>query len=180
MQIIRQLLEIILRKRQPQDLDYDLNAAVISVICSIGIVYLIYSSLPHFTKPLAYSSGLVLLKVICIYAFLALSGKSKRFVQTISAIFGVTVILYGLALVVSQISVLGLLALPLLLWNLILGVMILKTALDCSAFKAVLIVIACQIIISMVMPIIFPTFHTEAQLVLEEINQAVGAASVPQ
>jgi hypothetical protein len=180
MKIIRQLLEIVLRKRQPQDLDYDLNAAVTSVICSIGIVYLIYSSIPYFSKPLAYSSGLVLLKAICIYAFLAINGKSKRFVQTISAIFGATVILYALALVMSQISILGMLALLLLLWNFILGVLIIKAALECSAFKAALIMIACQLIVSAVMPILFPTFHMEIQLMLDEINAAVGSAGVAQ
>lgn len=167
MQIIRQLFEIIIRKRQPQDLDYNSAAALISLISSIAIGYMVYSVIPQISKPLMYNIAMVLLQTVAIYGFLAINQKATRFIQTITAIFGVTVILQIITVGLGQLGVLASFAFLVTLWNLILVVFIMRTALECSTIKAVFVTLGYHLFMGIVMSLIFPNFPGELQAMLE-------------
>jgi hypothetical protein len=67
MQIIRQLLEIIIRKRQPQDLSHNLNAAIISGIGITAMGTMVYSQMPTSSQPLIYNIAMAWFQAIAIY-----------------------------------------------------------------------------------------------------------------
>lgn len=172
MKIIRQLFEIILRKRQPQDLDYDLNAAVISLICSIGIGYLVYSSLPQISQPFIYNVGMTCLQALGIYGFLSINKKATRFIQTITAIFGTTVILQILTIGIGKIEILAIFGFAITMWNLILAIFIIRSALECSTVKAVFITLGYHLFMGIMMATLFPKFPVELQSIIEAANNA--------
>lgn len=170
MQIIRQLLEIILRKRQPQDLSHSLNAAI---ICCIGIAAMgtaVYSQIPTITQPFIYNVAMVIFQAVGIYALLGISNKTSRYIQTITAIFGVSLILQILTIAVGQISFLAPLSLFFTIWNFVLVVFILRAALESSTGKAVLLTMAYHLFMGVMMAIIFPKFPLELQAILESLN----------
>lgn len=175
MQIIRQLIEIILRKRQPQDLAYDLNAAVIGAVGITGLGYLVYSKMPGISQPLFYNAAMVVFQAIGIYALLAMNNKANRFVQTITAIFGVSLILQVLTIASGQIPILAMFGLILTVWNFILIVFILRSALECSTLKATLLTFAYHFFMGILMVMVFPKFPLELQAVLETMSSAAVA-----
>lgn len=176
MQIIRQLIEIILRKRQPEDLNHNLNAAIISTISVVALGYAVYSKMPQISQPLAYNITMVALQGLSIYGLLAINQKSIRFVQTVTAIFGTSVILQVLTIGSGLVPVLAPMGLAMTLWNFILIVFILRAALECTTFKAASLTIAYHLLMGVLMVIIFPKFPLELQAILEAASNAVSQA----
>lgn len=176
MKIIKQLFEIIFRKRQPQDLDYDLNAAVISLLCSIGVGYLVYSALPQISQPLIYNIGMTGLQALGIYGFLAINKKATRFIQTVTAIFGTTVILQILTVGIGKVEVLAIFSFVITMWNLILAIIIIRSALECSTIKAVFVTLAYHLFMGIMMAMLFPQFPIELQSIIEAANTAASSA----
>lgn len=176
MQIIRQLVEIIIRKRQPQDLDFNSNAAAISLACSIGLGYMLYSKIPQISQPLIYNIAMVLLQALAIYGFLAINKKANRFTQTITAIFGVTVILQIVTVGLGQAGILATFSLLVTLWNLALVISIMRSALECSIIKAVIVTLGYHLFMGIFMAMLFPKFPVELQSILEAANTALQTA----
>lgn len=172
MQILRQLIEIILRKRQPQDLAYDLNAAVISAVGIIVLGFFVYSEIPQISKPFTYNAAITLLQGLGIYGLLAINNKANRFVQSITAFFGVSLILQIVTIAIAQIPILAVLSLVLTIWNLIIIVLILRSSFECSTLKSICLFIAYNIFVGMMMIIIFPEFLVEFQAALESMSAA--------
>lgn len=174
MQIIRQLIEIILRKRQPEDLSYNLNAAIVSILSVVALGYAVYSKMPQITQPLAYNIAMVALQVLGIYGLLAMNQKSMRFVQTATAIFGTSVILQILTIGSGLIPALAPLGLAMTVWNFALIVFIVRSALECKTFKAIALTIGYHLLMGILMVMIFPKFPLELQSILEAASTAVS------
>lgn len=178
MQIIKQLYQISVRKREPQDLDYSLETAI---ALTMGIVFLRYASLStmsSLSNPLAYSLASTVGESAAIYAILLSQGKASRFVQTLTALFGVTMIASA-ASILMTLTVILQLALPVLfIWSFYIMVLILRSALECSTAASLLLTIAYKIAGGFLLIILFPKFQTEILSEWETIKTAFEAAQV--
>lgn len=168
MNIALQLFEILIRRRQPQDLGYDVNAAALSFIAIIAMGYFITSMQVVYTQPLSYSIAQSLTQALVIYLVLRIANKENRFVQTITAIFGVSVILQMASLIILQVPGLAAATLFLTLWNFYLALLILKSALECSLAQSVFITIGYQVVVIFVLTLLFPELTKEFMSIVEE------------
>ena len=175
MHIIQQLFEIIVRKRQPQDLAYSLNAAIVTVSLTVALGTAAFASVPNFSMPFAYNITLSLAQALMIYAILALSNKSNRYVQTITALFGVSLILQLLKIVAVMVGFLSGLSLVFTIWNLVLIVLIFRAALDCSTPQAIVKTIAYHFLAAMTLYLLFPNFSNELLEVLNAVQAEIQA-----
>jgi len=169
MQIIRQLAEIAVRKRDPQDLDYSLEAAIILTMSVVFLRYVSFNSMGELSNPLGYSLVSVIGESGLIYALLRSQSKDNRFVQTLTGLFGITVIATAVS-VLMAITVVLQLALPMLvIWSIYLAVLILRTALECSMF----LTIAYNAFGYLLVILLFPSFQTEMLAEWENIKAAI-------
>lgn len=128
--IARQVLEICLLRRGPQDLPYSQGLLVLTMTASAAVGYPAMSRFGLSDSPaldVALTLGFTL---AYLHGVLTIKGLRGRFVQTASAVFGTDVVVTGLALPIMAMTtgpsdeapVSGLLMLALVLWNLaILG-----------------------------------------------------------
>ena len=177
MHIIQQLFEIIVRKRQPQDLTYSLNAAIVIVSLTVALGTAVFATIPQLSIPFAYSITLSLTQALMIYAILAIANKSNRYIQTITALFGVSLIIALLDLIVIKAGFLSALSLPLKIWNLILIVLIFRAALDCSTPQAIVKTIAYHFLAGVTLFFLFPNFSNEVIQGLQEAQMEIQAQS---
>lgn len=162
MNIFQQLVQIILRQRQPQDIDFDQNAAIFYVVATAGINYITSAQSGAFTQPLLISVVQTLAQAGVLFLFLKIANKSSRFVQTATALFGITAILSILVWVIAQIGVLSLLAFILLVWSFVLTVLILRAAFDTKLILAFLLTVALGAASVMITLLVIPDYVTEA------------------
>ncbi len=167
MHIIQQLLEIILRKRQPQDIAYNLNAAIATVVLTVLLGTLVYSRFPQFSMPLAYNLTLAGVQALAVYGLLAMAKKANRFVQTITALFGVSVILQILTIGAGMTTILSPLGLVFTVWNMVLIIFIIRAALECSTLQAIVQVIAYHFLMIFMLLLLFPKFQDEVKALSE-------------
>ena len=113
--IIRQLIEVILRKRAPSDVSYNVVAAITACAAVALGYYSLFSSFKEFSQPLLYAVILTSSNIIAYALLLKLQGKENRLVQTLTTLFGVSFILNGLAFGFLLTQVLALLSL--LFWG---------------------------------------------------------------
>jgi len=173
MQIIRQLAEIAVRKRDPQDLDYSLEAAIILTMSVVFLRYVSFNSMGELSNPLGYSLVSVIGESGLIYALLRSQSKDNRFVQTLTGLFGITVIATAVS-VLMAITVVLQLALPMLvIWSIYLAVLILRTALECSTVTALFLTIAYNAFGYLLVILLFPSFQTEMLAEWENIKAAI-------
>lgn len=178
MQIIKQLVEISLRKRQPQDLDYNLQAAIMLAMSVVFLRYTSFTTLSSLSNPLGYSLVSVIGESLVIYALLRSQDKAGRFVQTITALFGITVIA-TIASVIMTVTVVLQLALPvLMIWSIYLMVLILRAALECSIIAALMLTIGYNAIGYMLVILLFPKFQSEMLAEWELIKVAIETAQL--
>ena len=178
MQIIKQLVEISLRKRQPQDLAYNLQAAILLAMSVVFLRYTSFISLSSLSNPLGYSLVSVIGESLVIYALLRSQNKTGRFVQTITALFGVTVIA-TIASVIMSVTVVLQLALPvLMIWSIYLMVLILRAALECSIIASLMLTIGYNAIGYMLVILLFPKFQSEMLAEWELIKAAIETAQL--
>lgn len=188
MQIIKQLVEISLRKREPQDLDYNLHAAILLTFSVVLLRYIVFRSSNSFSNPFAYGLVSVIGESLVIYALLRSQDKASRFVQTITALFGITMILalvFGITVIATQtpaimmIALILLIALPvLMIWSFYLMVLILRAALDCSFIASLMLTIGYSSIGALLVSLLFPEYQAEMQAMLESIRVAMEAAQL--
>jgi uncharacterized protein (DUF486 family) len=178
MQIIKQLIQILLRKREPQDLDYSLQAAILLAMSVVFLRYISFSSMSSLSNPLGYSLVSSIGEALVIYALLRSQDKAGRFVQTVTALFGITV-LVTMASVIMTVTVILQLALPVLvIWSIYLTVLILRAALDCSMLASLMLTIGYTAISYLLVILIFPKFQTEMLAEWETIKTAIEAAQL--
>lgn len=156
-----------LLKRRPQDLDYDQTAAIFYVVVTIGINYISTALSGAFSQPLLISAVQNLAIVGILFAMLNISGKSQRLVQTLTAFFGVSAIISITTLLLVQLPVIGLLAVVLMGWNFYLMVLILRDAFDASMFRAVILVIAINMIAVFLTSFVVPGYVEEFQSLIQ-------------
>jgi len=168
MNIALQLFEILIRRRQPEDLSYDINAAGLSFLAIVAMGYFITSMQAVYSQPLSYSIAQSITQGLAIYLVLKVANKENRFVQTITAIFGVSVILQMASLIILQIPSLAAATLFLTLWNFYLALLILKSALECSLLQSVVITIGYQVVVIFVLTLLFPELAKEFMSIVEE------------
>ncbi|NND83173.1 MAG: hypothetical protein HKN50_12160 [Gammaproteobacteria bacterium] len=167
MNILLQLLEIITLRREPQDLQYDEMAAAFYFVASVGLGYITHIIAAVYSQPLMYSVVLNCAQAGTLYGVLSLKGHKNRFVQTCTAVFGVTVLLGLARLIFAHIPLLGILVLAVVGWALYLLVIIVRAALDCSTINALLVVIVMEFVSVVVLLLVFPQFLVEFQQLLE-------------
>jgi uncharacterized protein (DUF486 family) len=178
MQIIKQLIQILLRKREPQDLDYSLQAAILLAMSVVFLRYISFSSMESLSNPFGYSLVSSIGEALVIYTLLRSQGKAGRFVQTVTALFGITV-LVTMASVIMTVTVILQLALPVLvIWSIYLTVLILRSALDCSMLASLMLTIGYTAISYLMVILIFPKFQTEMLAEWETIKTAIEAAQL--
>lgn len=172
MTIFSQLIEIILLKRRPQDLDFDQAAAVLYLVLTIGINYISTSMSGAFSHPLMISAVQNLAIAGLLFAFLGFSGKGQRFIQTCTAMFGINAILSLVILFLAQVPVINLLIVVLMGWSFYLMVLVLRDAFDASLLKAVFLLIGINIIAVFFTTAVVPGYIEEFQALMQA-NQAV-------
>lgn len=161
MPIVLELIQIITLQRAPQDLRYDQVAAALSFLGLMAMSYFINGMMDAYTSPLGYAIVQSCCQAVVIYGLLKWREKSVRYVQTITALFGTTVILQMLTLVALQSSLLAPATILFSIWNFYLMIIILQAALDCSAIRSVIFTVAYHFITVMVLIIVYPNFPAE-------------------
>ena len=176
MQIIKQLYEITLRKRQPADLNYSLETAIVLTMTMIFLRYYSYSQMESLTSPAFYAVLSITGELGLIYALLKSKQKDNRFVQTVTALFGITLLMSIAILVAAVIPFVQLTILFLMIWSLYLMIVILRSALDCSTLMAILLTVAYNAAGYLLVVILMPKFQTEILLEFEKIAAAIEQA----
>ena len=168
MSIVVQLFEIVIRRREPQDIDYDITAAALSFAAIVAMGFFITSIQTAYSKPLMYSFAQSVIHGLIVFVLLKFSNKENRYIQTITALFGVSVILQMVSLILLQVPEIASLTLLLSIWNFVLAVLILKAALECSTLQSVLLTIAYQMIALVMLVSLFPDLSSEFMSLLEQ------------
>ena len=168
MTIIKQLFEILIRQRQPQDIDYDINAAVLSFFAVLALGYFLTSMQPVYSQPLLYSAAQTIIQTALVFLLLKIAGNDNRFVQTLTALFGVSAMLLMLILILVQVPALVAMPFFINLWSLYISILIFKAALDCRTGLAILVAIAYQIITSLLVLLLFPELLQELLSIFEQ------------
>lgn len=165
MTILRQLFEIILLQRRPRDLQYDEFSAVFYVVFSIGLSYVVHVAGDKYSSPLGYAVVPTLAVLGILYAILSASRKQNRFVQTVTAMFGAQTVIGMATIVISSIGVLHVLLPLFIVWNMFIGVLVVKDGLDASWVRALFILIGIQFLSIVAVILLFPDFLLELQQV---------------
>ena len=178
MQIFKQLIEIALRKREPQDLTYSLEVAILLTASMAILRYISFNAMESLSNPIAYSVASVVGECALIYILLRRQNKANRFVQTLTALFGIALIATAVSVLMAMTVILQL-ALPvLLIWSIYLAVIILRSALECSTLKALLLTIAYKTFGYLMVILLFPKFEAEMLLEWEKIKVVLEATQL--
>ena len=177
MSIVTQLIQIILRKRAPSDLAFSITAAGVAVLGLFGLRAMAFSSIPLFSNPFAYAMVYTAANVLVVFAGLKLHNKEARFVQTITALLGVSIILQFMAVFALSSGLLAFTGVMILMWYVYLLVIILRTALDCSFGKAMLLTLAYNFVMSLILSLSFPGLESELDQLFQLINEQTQALS---
>jgi hypothetical protein len=175
MSIVTQLLQIILRKRQPQDLEYSVTAAVVVVFGQFVMQAAIMSGAQQYSQPIAYGLVYTIANMVGVLLLLSIYKKQARFVQCISALLGVSLILQIMSIFAFSSGILAFTGVMIWFWNMYLLVLILRASLDCSLMTWILLTIAYHFFVGFAMIMVFPDLQTEIvsawQLAAEQAQQ---------
>lgn len=172
MNILSQLFEIIILKRRPQDISYDVSAATMAFVAVIGSSYFSVVASGAFAKPLPFVLAQAVTQGIIFYLLLAITKKQVRFVQTVTALFGVSAILQFIGLIILMVPGLGIIGLFITAWNFYLMVLILREAIDCSTLQSVIITILYHFVIGVVLLMLFPDIFEKMQAIMTSAQSA--------
>jgi len=175
MKIVNQLIEVIIRKRKPEDVEYSVIAAVVACVANILFYFFIYSVFEDFTQPLLYGVVITVSNILAICVLLKLQGKEGRAVQTITVLFGVSFIFAAVSLGALLTQVLAILAIPLFAYSVYLSVIILKSSFDSPTLIAIVILISTHFFSGTMLTIVCPNYPQEAQNMLEKMTQQLEA-----
>ena len=178
--IIRQLFEVILRKRAPSDVSYNVTAAVTACAAIAFGYFCIYSSFKEFSQPLLYAVIITCSHIIAYALLLKLQGKENRLVQTLTTLFGVSFILNGLAFSFLLTQVLALVALFFWGYAIVTAIRILKSSFSCPTYLAIVIYISVSLFSSTMLSIVAPSVTEETQQLIESMQKTIDEQSVKQ
>jgi len=171
MTLISQLIEIIFRKRAPEDIDHNVTNALLLFTFSATAGYVMNATVEQYTQPLLYSLVFSLTHALAIYAVLQFFKKDGRYVQTMTALLGVSLILQAVMLITSQIVPLPLITVVVTAWNFYLIVIILRSALECSVAASVLLTLGYHLFMVGIMVVLLPDWSKEFMQVVEQAQQ---------
>ena len=168
MNIVLQLFQIITLRRRPSDIGYDLTAAVMAFLAAVFSGYFqIVANQSFTTPPLPFVVTQALAQAGIFWLLLRIRNKQSRFVQTITALFGVAAILQFIGLLIIQVPALIIFGIMITAWNFYLMIIILSEAIDCSVIQSVLITIAYHFVIGVLLLMIFPDLFEQMQAAIK-------------
>lgn len=168
MSIVSQLIQIILRKRAPQDIDFNVAALVLVITGTFTLQAVTLGMVPAYTQPTAYAAVYTIANVIGIYLILAMHKKDSRFVQTSTALFGVSLILQMMSIFAAVSGPLAFTSIMITFWQIFILILILRAALECSMIKAIGLTVLYQFFIGFSLFLVFPEFQTEFSSIWQE------------
>ena len=163
MNILQQLVQIILLQRRPQDLDFDYTAAIFYAVAAAGLTYITSAQAGVFSQPLAISLIQTVSQALILFLFLQIASRTQRFVQTCTAMFGVSAILSVIIWPIAQVPGLSILTPFLIAWSVVITIIILRDAFDASIIKALIIMVGMGALSVFILMLLVPTYATEAQ-----------------
>jgi len=167
MKILFELLEIIILRRRPRDISYNVSAAAIAFMITIAATYISAVAINVFTQPFLFVITQGLLQTIIFYLLLVITKKKNRFIQTITALFGISAILQLLGFVILVLPALGILGLAITSWNFYLMIVILREAIDCKTLQSVIITILYHFLMGLILLMLFPDVYERMQAIVE-------------
>ena len=170
MTLVFELFQIITLQRTPQDLRYDQVAAAISFASLIAMSFYINAMETKYSEPLGYAIVHWCSQAAAIYGLLKWRHKTMRYVQTITALFGTTVILQVLTLLALQSSLFAVTSLFFSVWNVYLMVIILRAALDSSTLQSVVYTVGYHFVTVLILILIYPDFPAEITAIIQPSN----------
>jgi len=168
MKILLELFEIIILRRRPRDISYDISAAVIALMMTIAATYISAITTNLFENPFPFVITQGILQTIIFYFLLLMTKNENRFVQTITALFGVSAILQLLGFLILALPGLGILGLAVTSWNFYLMVVILREAIDCKTLQSVIITVLYHFLMGLILLMLFPDIYENMQAIVEQ------------
>lgn len=171
MNIVAHLFQIITLQRRPSDIGYDPSAAIIAFMAAVASGYFQIAANKTFSyQPLPFVLTQAVVQAAIFWGLLRIRGKDSRFVQTITALFGVAAILQFVGLLIMQFPALIIFGVVITAWNFYLMILILSEAIDCTIGQSILITIAYHFIMGMFLLTLFPELFEQMQSALKASN----------
>lgn len=175
MSSITQIIQLYVRQRSPQDIDYNETAAIGLFLVSILITYWNLEMNNSYPQPFLIASTEQAIHALFFYGVLLAHNKTSRFVQLMIGMLGVAVLSKLLLIVIGGSTSLQVIRRVIIFWSLFLSVCIVKEALDCSYLRSILISFVSTLVVTFVLLAIFPSLAVEFQRAVEAANQAAQA-----
>lgn len=172
MTILSQLIEIIILKRRPQDIEFDQTAAAYYLILMIGFAYIMTAMSGQYSRPLLFSAVQYLAQAGVLFLFLRIANKQTRFIQSCTVFFGINALLsipVLLFIVVPGLSVLWMFVAG---WTFYISVLTMRDAFDASIFAAIFIYIAISITAVVISFVLLPEFQDEFLTLVKQLAEA--------
>lgn len=170
MHIFSQLFEILILRRKVADLEYNPNVALLAGAVLVAVGAYVNSLSPELSRPFTLSFAQYAVQALLLYGLLALQAKGGRFVQTISALYGVTVMIQLASLVTISIPGMVILGLSLTIWNFYISIVILRDSLETSTLVGLLWILALNAVSVVILMTLFPDFQAMIQNVVEQMQ----------
>ena len=171
MNFLTLLLKICVRKAQADELPYNQNAAIVLSGIYIVFTWASFASAPTFSKPAIYAICTVGLQLGGIYLLLKFFNKSNRFVQTISALLGTSLIInVTFSIVLSTLPVDILLGF-LLVWRVYIPAVIIRSAIEIPAIIGFFALCAIFIFSFLLTAVALPDFGSELAEIYQKFEQ---------
>lgn len=168
MTIIIELIEIILLKRKPEDISFDVVSAASAFGAAVISSYISVLTVNTIEQPLLFVLSQAITQAFIFYLLLNATKKQNRYTQTITALFGVSAILQIIGFITLILPNLGIFGLLLTGWNFYLMIIILRAAIECDTLPAVAITILYHFLIGIVLYLLFPEIFERMQALMQE------------
>lgn len=172
MHIISQLFEILTLRRKVAELEYNPSVALLAGAVLVALGAYVNSLSPGLSQPFALSLAQYSVQALLLYGLLAMQSKSGRFIQTISALYGVTVMIQLASLVTLSVPGLVVIGLTLAIWNFYISIVIVRDTLETSTLMGLLWIFALNAASVVVLMTLFPDFQSMIQAVVEQMETA--------
>ena len=157
-----QLIQIITLKRKPSEINYDTSAAIIVTMATIATTYVqIIASKLLSDQQIIFVIAQTIGQAGLIWLLLKARNKENRYIQTITALFGVSAVLNLFGIIILQLPVLIAFGILFSAWNFYLIVLILGEALECSIIRSAFITIAYHITVTMFLYLLLPDLFAD-------------------
>lgn len=171
MNFLTLLLKICVRKAQADELPYNQNAAIVLSGIYIVFTWASFASTTMFSKPAIYAICTVGLQLGGIYLLLKFFNKSNRFVQTISALLGTSLIInVTFSIVYSTLPVPILLGF-LMVWSVYIPAVIIRSALEIPAIIGFFALCAIFFFSLLLTAVALPDFRSELAEIYQKAEQ---------